>query len=198
MNQKLGFPCFRGIHNSLPSFWVKLGYYRTIIDHKVYYFIADSLLKDSVLMVGVNLRLCLLSLCYQPVAYLLQWTRSWSTSLKKGNGTVVDSTFSQFFFSTRTWNSPAQLNIPNLTCERWSKGISITTWWSYISLQETKKAGKEVTFSTFFVSRVCLTRVQSQCRDSGRSENLGGQKSLFIYVMCTTENPGRILKFTEP
>ena len=56
-----------------------------------------------------------------------------------------------------------------------------------------KKTGKEVTFSTFFVSRVCLTRVQSQCRDSRRSENLGGQKGLYIYVMCTLENPGEIL-----
>ena len=33
------------------------------IDHKIYHFIADSLLKDAVLTVGVNLRLCLLSLC---------------------------------------------------------------------------------------------------------------------------------------
>ena len=29
----------------------------------IYHFIADSILKDSVLPVGVNLRLCLLSLC---------------------------------------------------------------------------------------------------------------------------------------
>ena len=35
----------------------KLGYTRIKIDH-----IADSLLKDAVLTVGVNLRLCLLSL----------------------------------------------------------------------------------------------------------------------------------------
>ena len=59
MNQKLGFLCFWGIHTSLASFWVKLGYSQIKIDH-----IADSLLKDAVFMVGVNLRLCLLSLCY--------------------------------------------------------------------------------------------------------------------------------------
>ena len=40
MNQKLKFLCFRGIHNSLPSFWAKLGYSRIKIDH-----FADSLLK---------------------------------------------------------------------------------------------------------------------------------------------------------
>ena len=32
MKQKLWFLCFRGIHNSLPSFWVKLGYSRIKID----------------------------------------------------------------------------------------------------------------------------------------------------------------------
>ena len=53
MNQKLRFLCFRGIHNSFPSFWAKLGYSRIKI---------DSLLKDAVLTVGVNLRLCLLFL----------------------------------------------------------------------------------------------------------------------------------------
>ena len=40
----------------------ELGYSRIKIDHKIYHFIADSLLKDAVLTVGVNLRLCLLSL----------------------------------------------------------------------------------------------------------------------------------------
>ena len=40
MNQKLRFLCFQGIHNSLPSFWAKLGYSQIKIDH-----IADSLLK---------------------------------------------------------------------------------------------------------------------------------------------------------
>ena len=32
--------------------------------NKIFHFIADSLLKDAVFMLGVNLRLCLLSLCY--------------------------------------------------------------------------------------------------------------------------------------
>ena len=49
MNQKLGFLCFRGIHNSLPSFWAKLGYSRIKIDH-----IADSLLKLQI-KIGVHL-----------------------------------------------------------------------------------------------------------------------------------------------
>ena len=40
MNQKLKFLYVRGIHNSLPSFWAKLGYSRIKID-----YIADSLLK---------------------------------------------------------------------------------------------------------------------------------------------------------
>ena len=40
MNQKLRFLCLRGIHNSLPLFWAKLGYSPIKIDH-----IADSLLK---------------------------------------------------------------------------------------------------------------------------------------------------------
>ena len=57
MNQKLKFLCFRGIHNSLSPFRAKSGYSRIKIDH-----IADSLLKDAVLTVGVNLRLCLSSL----------------------------------------------------------------------------------------------------------------------------------------
>ena len=65
MNQKLKFLCFRGIHNSLPSIWAKLGDSQIKIDHKIYHFIADSLLKDAVLTVGVNLRLCLLSLWYR-------------------------------------------------------------------------------------------------------------------------------------
>ena len=50
MSQKLRFLCFRGIHNSLPSFWAKLGYSRIKIYH-----IADYLLKDAVLTLGVNL-----------------------------------------------------------------------------------------------------------------------------------------------
>ena len=61
MNPKLGCLCFRGIHNSLPSFWANLGYSQ-IIDHTAY-----SLLKDAVLTVGVNLSLCLLSLCISRV-----------------------------------------------------------------------------------------------------------------------------------
>ena len=32
MNQKLWFLCFRGMHNSLPSFWANLGYSRIKID----------------------------------------------------------------------------------------------------------------------------------------------------------------------
>ena len=63
MNQKLRFLYFIGIRigirNSFLSVWAKLGYSQIKIDH-----IADSLLKDAVLMVGVNLCLCLLSLCY--------------------------------------------------------------------------------------------------------------------------------------
>ena len=61
MYQKLGFLCFRGIHNSLPSFWAKLGYSRIKIDHKICHFIADSLLKDAVFMLGVNLHTSLSS-----------------------------------------------------------------------------------------------------------------------------------------
>ena len=49
MNQKLGFLYFRGIHNSLQSFWAKLGYSRIKIDH-----IADSLLKLQI-KIGVHL-----------------------------------------------------------------------------------------------------------------------------------------------
>ena len=49
MNQKLKFLCFRGIHNSLPSFWAKLGYSRIKID-----YIADSLLKLQI-KIGVHL-----------------------------------------------------------------------------------------------------------------------------------------------
>ena len=59
MNQKLWFLCFRGIHNSLPSFWVKLCYSLIKINH-----IADSLLKDAAVTLGVNLHLCLLSLWF--------------------------------------------------------------------------------------------------------------------------------------
>ena len=46
---KLRFLCFRGVHNSLPPFWVKLGYSRIKIDH-----IADSLLKLQIKF-GVHL-----------------------------------------------------------------------------------------------------------------------------------------------
>ena len=60
--KKLRFLCFWGIHNFLSSFWAKLGYSRIKIDHMIYHLIADSLLKDAALTVGVNLRLCLLSL----------------------------------------------------------------------------------------------------------------------------------------
>jgi hypothetical protein len=49
MNQKLRFLCFPGIHNSLPSFWPKLGFSRIKIDH-----IADSLLKLQI-KIGVHL-----------------------------------------------------------------------------------------------------------------------------------------------
>ena len=49
MYQKLKFLSFRGIHNSLPSFWAKLGYSRIEIDH-----IADSLLKLQI-KIGVHL-----------------------------------------------------------------------------------------------------------------------------------------------
>ena len=49
MNQKLKFLCFQGIHNSLPSFWAKLGYSQIKIDH-----IADSLLKLQI-KIGVHL-----------------------------------------------------------------------------------------------------------------------------------------------
>ena len=49
MNQKLKFLYFRGIHNSLPSFWAKLGYSWFKIDH-----IADSLLKLQI-KIGVHL-----------------------------------------------------------------------------------------------------------------------------------------------
>ena len=46
-----------------PIILSQLGYSLIKIDHKIYHFIADFLLKDAVLMVGVNLRLCLFSLC---------------------------------------------------------------------------------------------------------------------------------------
>ena len=49
MNQKLRFLYFWGIHNSLPSFWAKLGYSRIKIDH-----FADSLLKLQI-KIGVHL-----------------------------------------------------------------------------------------------------------------------------------------------
>ena len=50
MNQKLGFLCFRGIHNSLSSFWAKLGYSQIKIDH-----FADSLLKLQIeIEIGVQ------------------------------------------------------------------------------------------------------------------------------------------------
>ena len=49
MNQKLKLLCFRGIHNSLPSFWAKLGYSQIKIDH-----FADSLLKLQI-RIGVHL-----------------------------------------------------------------------------------------------------------------------------------------------
>ena len=49
MNQKFRFICFRGIHNSLPSFLAKLGHSQIKIDH-----IADSLLKFQI-RIGVHL-----------------------------------------------------------------------------------------------------------------------------------------------
>ena len=49
MNQKLRFLCFQGIHNSIPSFWAKLGYSQIKIDH-----IAGSLLKPQI-KIGVHL-----------------------------------------------------------------------------------------------------------------------------------------------
>ena len=49
MNQKLKFLCFWGIHNSLPSFWAKLGYSPIKID-----YIADFLLKLQI-RIGVHL-----------------------------------------------------------------------------------------------------------------------------------------------
>ena len=45
----VGFLCFRGIHNSLPSFWAKLGYFPIKIDH-----ISDPLLKLQI-KIGVHL-----------------------------------------------------------------------------------------------------------------------------------------------
>ena len=51
-------------YTTLSSFWAKLGYSGIKIDLKIYHFIADSLQKDAVLTVGVNLRLCLLSLLF--------------------------------------------------------------------------------------------------------------------------------------
>ena len=49
MNEKLWFLCFKGIQNSLPSFWAKLGYSQIKIDH-----IVDSLLKLQI-RIGVHL-----------------------------------------------------------------------------------------------------------------------------------------------
>ena len=49
-----------------PPFWLRntwmVPYSWIFIDYKMYHFIADSLLKDAVLRLGVNLRLCLFSL----------------------------------------------------------------------------------------------------------------------------------------
>ena len=47
--KKLWFLCFRGIQNSLPSFWAKLGYFWIKIDR-----IADCLLKLQI-RIGVHL-----------------------------------------------------------------------------------------------------------------------------------------------
>ena len=67
MNQKLGFLCFRGIHNSFPSFWAMLGYSRIKIDH-----VADSLLKLQI-KIGVHfLNVELLQLLTPG------WTWSWN------------------------------------------------------------------------------------------------------------------------
>ena len=49
MNQKSKFICFQGIHNSLPSFWAKLGYTQIKID-----YISDSLQKLQI-KIGVHL-----------------------------------------------------------------------------------------------------------------------------------------------
>ena len=50
--KNLDFFASEAYNNSLQSFWAKLGYSCIKIDH-----IADYLLKDAVLTVGVNLRL---------------------------------------------------------------------------------------------------------------------------------------------
>ena len=66
----MGFLCFRGIHNSLPSIWVKLAYSRIKIDH-----IADSLLKLWIKIVVhlLNVELLqLLTLVTMQVAQLQQ------------------------------------------------------------------------------------------------------------------------------
>ena len=65
------------IHNSLLPFRATLGYSRIKIDH-----IADSLLKDAVLTVGVNLRLCLLLWGFLINQTWTTWIISW---LKPGH-----------------------------------------------------------------------------------------------------------------
>ena len=70
MNLKLNFLCFRGIHNSLPSFCAKLGFSRRKIDH-----ITDSLLKLQI-KIGVHLinvvqSQLLIPLLFKPKPYLI-------------------------------------------------------------------------------------------------------------------------------
>ena len=71
-SKEIWFLCFRGIHNSLPSFWAKFGYSRIKIDH-----IADSLLKLQT-KIGVHLisveLLQLLTLYVIHLVYVHMWS----------------------------------------------------------------------------------------------------------------------------
>ena len=70
MNLKLNFLCFRGIHNSLPSFSAKLDFSQMKIDH-----IADSLLKlqikIGVHLINVEQSQLLIPLLFKPKPYLI-------------------------------------------------------------------------------------------------------------------------------
>ena len=55
MNQKLGFLCFQGIHNSLPSFWAKLGYSQIKIDLLSLHVLYSLQFKTGVHLLKVEL-----------------------------------------------------------------------------------------------------------------------------------------------
>ena len=94
MNQKLRFLCFRGIHNSLPSFWAKLGYSRIKIDH-----IADSLLKLQI-KIGVHLINVERSQLLTPVISPQKWISD-HAAYNSEIGYVSSSTFKVKYLITK-------------------------------------------------------------------------------------------------